>query len=526
MTQDLSILTRAARGAGGVLQVSHEPAETAVPVPRVHWKTRVLLPAVVAAATIGLVAYAGRDALLPATPVRVAPAVVKTDVTAQPAGAVVVQAPGWVEADPFAIAVTALSDGIVEEVLVLEGEDVAAGQVVARLVARDAEIALARSDGALGEQRAALAAAQAKLDEAQRNWDHPIELTRKVESARGLVAEKRAELARWPAESERDAAHAVYLEAEWKRVKPLHAQGQASEIELIEARQAYLAQKAQVDATRLREDVLKGQLAALEADLAAAEEDLKLRIADTRALEDARAALDNAKAAVAAAVAAKDEAALRLERMDVKSPAGGRVINRLVEPGSKVMLGMDDPRSSQIVRLYDPKKLQVRIDVPLNDAARVGVGQNAEVIVEVLPDRTFTGHVTRIVNEADIQKNTLQFKVAIDDPDPAIKPEMLARARFLAAAPAADSSGGAAGSETLLIPRAALRNHGGSPFVWLADAATARAQMRHVTVGSNQGDRWVVVTGGLHAGDRVVVEPPANLADGARIRIEEEVRDE
>jgi len=525
MTQDLSILSRATRESAAA-QHLHVSEESPVPLPRRRWKTRVLLPAGVATAALGLLAVAARDALLPETPVRVAPVVVKTDVAAQPRGAVIVQAPGWVEADPFPIAVTALADGVVEEVLVLEGEDVAAGQVVARLVARDAEIALARAEAMLNEKRAALAAAEARRDEAQRNWDHPVALVRKVETARGRVAEKEAELARWPSELERDAAHVVYLEAELKRIEPLHANGQASDIELIEARQAHRAQAAQVEVTRRREAVLEGELAALRAELTAAQEDLRLRIADTRALADAEAAIESARAAIAAADAERDEAALRLERMEVKSPVAGRVMNRLVEPGSKVMLHMDDPRSSQIVRLYDPQRLQVRIDVPLNDAARVGVGQPAEIVVEVLPDRTFTGRVTRVVNEADIQKNTLQFKVAIDDPDAAIKPEMLARARFLAVGGAASGPASAASSETLLAPRAALRDHGGAPYVWVADSTDGRAEMRHVTLGPPVDERWIVVTDGLHAGDRVVLDPPADLSDGSRIRIESEVRDE
>ena len=69
---------------------------------------------------------------------------------------------------------------------------------------------------------------------------------------------------------------------------------------------------------------------------------------------------------------------------------------RLVEPGSKVMLNMDHPRSAQVVRLYDPNRLQVRVDIPLVDAAKVGVGKPAEVIVEVLPDKADDGmKVTR-----------------------------------------------------------------------------------------------------------------------------------
>src|SRR5690606_29574462 len=78
--------------------------------------------------------------------------------------------------------------------------------------------------------------------------------------------------------------------------------------------------------------------------------------------------------------------------------------------------------------------LQVRADVPLAEAARVSAGLPAEIRVEALPDRVFRGEVVRIVHEADPVKNTLPVKVRILDPDPALKPEMIARLQFLAPA--------------------------------------------------------------------------------------------
>ena len=49
-------------------------------------------------------------------------------------------------------------------------------------------------------------------------------------------------------------------------------------------------------------------------------------------------------------------------------------------------------------------------------AARVEVGQAAEVVVDLLPDQTFRGEVTRFLHKADIQKNTVEAKVRISHP--------------------------------------------------------------------------------------------------------------
>jgi RND family efflux transporter MFP subunit len=494
-----------------------DAAATTVPPPERRWRTRVLLPGGVFGATAIVLGIALQDLLLPVTPVRTAPVLVKSDVDSAAEGSVVVQAPGWVEADPFATAVSALADGVVEEVLVLEGQRVEANQVVARLVEDDARIALQQADATLRERQAELTSAQAALAEAQRNWDHPIELTRRLQTSEAQLAERRAELERWPAELLREEAHAVYMLAEFERIKPLHANGQASDIELIQARQNHEAQQAQLEATRRRKPILEAQIASLEAEVRAARDDLELRIRDTRLLDEARARVAQAEARVAAAQAVREDAALRLDRMSVRSPVSGVVMVRLVEPGSKAMLSSDNPRSAQIVRLYDPAHLQVRVDVPLVDAAKVGVGQKAEVIVDVLPDRVYRGHVTRVVHEADVQKNTLQVKVAIENPTEEIKPEMLARARFLAIA--SKSAGGQSDNQCILAPRRLVTRSDGEAWVWLADQAAGIAHRRAVEVGSRAVDDWVEITSGLTAGDRLIADAPASLSEGNRIRI-------
>ena len=75
--------------------------------------------------------------------------------------------------------------------------------------------------------------------------------------------------------------------------------------------------------------------------------------------------------------------------------------------------------------------LQVRVDVRLEDVPQVQAGQKATIETASLPE-PITGTVLSVTTRADIQKNTLQVKVAIDTPPEVIKPEMLAKVTFLA----------------------------------------------------------------------------------------------
>jgi HlyD family secretion protein len=506
-------LKRLSRVGGGEGPRAAGPPH-AIPLPRRRWAYRVGIPAAVLVAAGLSFLWAAGDAVLPAAEVRVVPVVVKKSATS--GGAVVVQAAGWIEPDPYPTAVAALTDGVVREVLVLEGEPAARDQIVAVLVDEDARLSLAQSEAEVSARKAALRAAEAAARAAEQVWENPYELTRRVASAEAQLAERQAELAQWPSELAVEEARAAQLDAEWSRMERLHEQKQASEIEHVRIRQQWAAQRALVEVVRARKAILQAQARAAEAEVAAAREELRLRIADARALEQARAEVERAKAALALAEAVRDEARLRLERTQVRSPVDGVVMTRLVEPGSRVVMRTDDPRSSWVVRLYDPKRLQVRVDVPLADAANVAVGQPAEIVAHVLPDRTLTGRVTRVVHEADVQKNTLQVKVAIDDPPAELKPEMLARVRFLAAAPA----GGESQTERVFAPESLIRRQGdGAAQAWLVDQSRNVVEVRAVRPGAVRVEGWIAVDEGLRPGDLLIADAPAGLKDGQRVRI-------
>ena len=503
-----------------------------VPPPAPRWKTRVLLPGALLAATAGLLAYSARDALRPATAVRVVPVVVRTVQDAPGEGgasgggggsAATVQAPGWVEPDPFAVTVSALTDGVVKEVLVVEGQAVKEGDVVVRLVDDDAKLAMARAEADLAAREGERDAARAALEAARREWDNPVERTRAVSSAEALVAQASAELDRLPVEVDAERARADELADALRRTEANVARQAVGEGELVQARLRLKAQQALLASTQARKPVLEATVRQHEAELVAARRAAELRIAERRALDEATAALRKADAAVRQADVARDEARLRLDRVEVRSPAGGVVMSRHVEPGSKLMLSGTEARSAHAVRLYDPRRLQVRVDVPLADASHVGVGQAAKVVVGVLPDRTFDGVVTRLVHEADIQRNTVQVKVAIKDPSPELKPEMLARVRFAPAAQTTDApgAGGLPASQRVFAPRHLLRRDGapGQARAWVVDKGRGVATLRSVTLGGATSGDWVAVASGLLPGDALISGDPSALAEGTRVRV-------
>ncbi len=464
-----------------------------MPVPPIRWGTRVGLPIALTIAMTALLGSSLMGSFTSATPVDATPVVelpaktVRATDNPGASSATRVQAAGWIEPDPYPVAVAALASGTVAEVLVREGDAVSAGQVVARLVEADAQLALSR--------------AEAELRAAEAAWRLNTVNERELAVTAARVAETSASLALALAERDATAAKAQEAGRTWKRFEALAASGSASEADHYSAEAGWSVARAELAAAAARIAVARAQHEAALADARAAAQTAEHRIAEARALDLAR--ID------------AQEARLRMERMHLRAPSDGVVMRRLVAPGARLVVASDEPEAAHALLLYDPRHLQVRVDVPLADAAKVGVGTAAEVTVELLPERRFRGSVTRVAGEADIQKNTLQAKVRLDETSPELRPEMLARVRFLDTPHAATPP---AGARAVFAPAEAIRN-GRAWVVAAFDGAEGSAKLRTVTLTGAESGGWLETSDGLRPGDLVITSGSDGLADGAPVRV-------
>jgi hypothetical protein len=108
----------------------------------------------------------------------------------------------------------------------------------------------------------------------------------------------------------------------------------------------------------------------------------------------------------------------------------------------------------------------------------------------------------------------VQVKVSILDRDPRILPEMGAKVVFLHAA----GEHVAAAPRRVTVPKDAVVTRDGKSVVWVVSEGLARAVT--VETGPERGDQ-IEVRQGLAGGESVVLQPPADLKDGARVRAAE-----
>jgi multidrug efflux pump subunit AcrA (membrane-fusion protein) len=462
-----------------------------------------------------MLSWAARDRFLSSTKVTVVPVVV-TRAEIQQAGTPLFQAAGWIEARPTPVLVSALTEGIVADLLVVEGQEIEANQPVARLIDADAKLALEQAQADLELQTSGLESAQAELESARLKVKYPVHLQAALSDAESVLAKSEGELARVPfqlqaAKSRHDFA-AGDLTA--KQSAGTSVAGRA----LLQAQSDHDSTLAELNELTGRPQRLQREIQALRAKLEALSTQLELLIEEKRQLGLAEGQCRSAKSRVKQAALAVRTAELRLERTTITSPVAGRVLALVTRPGSRVM-GLDpsgEQKANTIVTLYDPHMLQVRADVRLEDVPMIQANQPVRIETASFKG-TIQGLVLRATSQANIQKNTLEVKVAIVDPPPAIRPEMLVTATFLALEQPGDKLASKQ-QERLLVPRQLIESDGDAKTVWIADA-NGLARRKSLKLGNAGTDELVEVLEGLSPTDRLISGNREALNEGARITI-------
>lgn len=206
----------------------------------------------------------------------------------------------------------------------------------------------------------------------------------------------------------------------------------------------------------------------------------------------------------------------QLKNTVIRAPVDGTILERNVEKGEFVTTGFvgDKGAKGYVVSLADLNDLKVEIDVNQNDFAKLGPKQKAVITTDAFPDRKYDGFIDEVSPEANRQKATVQVKVRIVHPDQYLRPEMNASVAFIS--DAAPAKQGESAKPSIVVPMAAVR--GGSVFV----LANGRAVKRTVKTGAATtlpgGAQGVHIDDGLIGGEDLIVNPPAELKDGDKVK--------
>ena len=288
----------------------------------------------------------------------------------------------------------------VTEINVVEGQRVRKGQQLAKLESVQPEAQLAAQRANVATSEAESSATEAGLNAAEEN----------IKSAQAAVDRSKAD-------SER-------ARQDFDRAKQLFE-------EKLIARQEFESKKSSYDSTM------------------AAIREAEARVNQLRAARTQQAAQVNAaQRRVASSQANMRSAADVLQRTFATSPIDGVVTNLPVRVGETVVPGLQNSGASLIMTIADMSIITAEVKVDETDIVNVALGQRAEITIDAIPGKKFTGKVIEIGNTAILRSTGLaasqsaissqeakDFKVvvALENPPDEIRPGLSCTARITTA---------------------------------------------------------------------------------------------
>jgi membrane fusion protein (multidrug efflux system) len=257
-------------------------------------------------------------------------------------------------------------------------------------------------------------------------------------------------------------------------------------------------------------DSASAQLARAQASLAqaTATADRYRPLAEARAIShqdyvNAQSAQMSAEADVAAGRAAVQTARINLGYAQVTAPIAGRIGRALVTEGALVSAA----EATQLALIQQTRTVYVNFTQSSGDVLRLRramaanqlrrVGADAVAVRVVLEDGSELPRPGRLLFSdlsVDASSGQVTLRAEVDNPDGLLLPGQYVRVRLAQAElPAA-----------YLLPQQAVTRSAQGDTVLVVGEGN-KPMPRPVTVGSSQGGQWVV-TGGLNAGDRVIVD--------------------
>ncbi|HLX43074.1 MAG TPA: efflux RND transporter periplasmic adaptor subunit, partial [Bryobacteraceae bacterium] len=137
-----------------------------------------------------------------------------------------------------------------------------------------------------------------------------------------------------------------------------------------------------------------------------------------------------------------------LAKFDALAPLDGVVTDLPIRVGETVVPGVQNSAASTLMTIADMSLITAEVKVDETDIVNVHINQTANITIDAMPNRTFTGHVIDIGNTAILRSSGLaasqsatssqeakDFKVvvALDSPPEEIRPGLSCSAKILTA---------------------------------------------------------------------------------------------
>jgi RND family efflux transporter MFP subunit len=227
------------------------------------------------------------------------------------------------------------------------------------------------------------------------------------------------------------------------------------------------------------------------------------------AVADYQAGEANVTAAMADIASQKANVA-RMEEMrsfeKVVAPFDGVVTARNVDPGALITAGSATDKR-ELFRMAKEGELRIFVNVPQSYSVAIHPGETAVIRVNEFQGKDFPGKIVRTADSLDPSSRTLLTEIHIPNPNHQLRPGMFASVKFTLDRTA----------KTILAPASTVLFRTDGPHVAIVRPDSS-LHFEKITPGRDYGSS-IEILAGANAGDRAVVNPTDDLAEGMKVEV-------
>lgn len=211
--------------------------------------------------------------------------------------------------------------------------------------------------------------------------------------------------------------------------------------------------------------------------------------------------VNNAENTYINAKLALENAYITLEKMNVKAPFKGVIVNLpYFTPGVEV------PSGSVLMGLMDYSKMYVETQFPENTTTKLAVGQKVHITNYNIKQDTLKGVLTQLSPAINEETRTFSGYIEIDNPELKLRPGMFAKADIVTVRK----------DSVLSIPKEIIKNRRSGKLVYTVERNNAEEKVIQTGISN---DKFVEVEKGLQAGDKIVVKGYEWLRNRSKVKV-------
>jgi RND family efflux transporter MFP subunit len=386
-------------------------------------------------------------------------------------------------------AVTSTVSGVVDQLPVRIGQEVAKGELVAHLSTKTLTGQIDQAQATIRQNE--IQVRQAQIGEIQQRASGEAS----IEQAASAVANAQATLASDKATLDGNEAALHNAREKLDRENVLFKEGLVAKKDVEDAQLALETAKAQVDAQRQTVDAqrqtVSGQVHALQAAKTT-------RLQDTIKRADVQVAQQQVANAEGALRTAESQRAL----YTLHSPLTGQVINVGANLGEAV------DTSTKLVTIVNLDTVQLQLPIPAESVGTVHPGQHVTFTADNLPKKTLETTIQTVGKQVDPSTGSVPAYCIIVNPGHALQDDQTVKAQIVT-----DRAAG------VVVPTTAVLTDpsSGAKTVDVVDK-DGTLHVKNVTVGLEAGGQSEIKSG-ISAGDQVAVTGQYGVADGTKVKV-------